>query len=429
MLKSVFLSLFVLFFVVCSVYAEDGSELKKIIMQQQQQIAMQQKQIAEQGSAIKQLQETVRNFTVSADGVVENTGSRGFVISQKNNVNVKLYGSINRAVVMVDDGKQDDIKHVDPDICASRFGIEATSQYSDDLLAGAKIECEYQSNPSNVMSMSVDTNNPGFNDRHLDFYLKSKKYGSFYLGQGSTSTDGTAEVDYSNSWLGGLYSYPVDMNAGFTFYNKTAGDYTTTTGSPVSFFDNMDGLGRQDRFRYDSPTFAGFMLSSSTTAEDGYDIALHYEKEFADFKANTAVGYADPGNDPCKQISGSVSVLHVPSGLSFVSALGYKDYENYSNNEPNYCYFKLAYDKSIFSFGDTAFGLDFGQYNDMTHAVNISDIGRAYGFGVVQQVDKIHTDLYATYRLLTLDREGSGIASGTDYEDMHSFWAGARYSF
>jgi predicted porin len=95
------------------------------------------------------------------------------------------------------------------------------------------------------------------------------------------------------------------------------------------YFSNMDGLGRDERIRYDSPSFNGFVGSTSYVADGGGDFAVRYTAQMDAFKLAAAAAYANPGsssNTIDDQLAGSVSVLH-DSGFNGTFAMGARDHK------------------------------------------------------------------------------------------------------
>lgn len=105
------------------------------------------------------------------------------VKSGSDTVSVSLYGQVNRAIMVVDDGEESEFFHVDNDNSSSRIGLKVKAKPSEDLTVGAKFEVEFQSNPSNEVSFDDGTISAEFKERHIDFYVDSK-FGKLSLGQG-----------------------------------------------------------------------------------------------------------------------------------------------------------------------------------------------------------------------------------------------------
>ena len=172
-------------------------------------------------------------------------------------VEVKLYGQVDRAVMYGDNGNQDAWFQVDNDNSSTRLGLKGKAKVSDTFSTGITFEGEWQYNPSNSVTFEDQTKDDQFTLRKFELFFDSKTYGRIAMGQGNTASNETSEVDLSGTSVAG-YSDLHTWGGSLVFYDKD----TESDGPNIkSVFNNMDGLSRQDRLRYDSPSFSGFMLS------------------------------------------------------------------------------------------------------------------------------------------------------------------------
>src|SRR5918994_5545441 len=74
---------------------------------------------------------------------------------QAQNLQVQLYGQVNRALMWADNETQNKVFHVDGQPSSTRFGIQGTSEVAPGLRAGARIESEMKSNPSNEVNFAT----------------------------------------------------------------------------------------------------------------------------------------------------------------------------------------------------------------------------------------------------------------------------------
>jgi hypothetical protein len=364
----------------------------------------------------------------------------GGVATSNDKVSVSLYGQVNRAVSLVNDGNENYLNHVDNDTSSTRFGFKVKAKGSDTLTAGANLEWEYQQNASNKISQTDYPVNGSLDKRILDVYLDFASIGMFTLGHGSTASDGTSEVDLSGTTVAG-YALTTSWAESFYFFDKNTNQLSSIQVGDV--MSDLDGNSRQDRFRYDSPKFAGFMISASTfelgTLDNGaanpdqrdaaYDIVLRYSGKFGDaVKLAGAVAYSDyPSSDGANaadnQINGSLSVLF--SGFSVTVSAGQKKYSNVAatdaDSESTY-YGKLGYMADFWSVGTTAFAIDYGKYDEFDHVKD----GEAstYAIYIVQNLNNWGTELFTGYRIYTLDNRTT-----EDFDDIGVFFLGMRVKF
>jgi len=365
----------------------------------------------------------------------------GQVASSNDKVSVSLYGQVNRAVSLVNDGDESYLNHVDNDNSSTRFGFKVKAKGSDTLTAGANLEWEYQQNASNKVTQTGDAvKNGSMDKRKLDVYLDFASIGMFTFGHGSTASDGTSEVDLSGTSVAG-YALTTVWAESFEFFDKNANSLSGVEVGDV--MSDLDGNSRKDRFRYDSPKFAGFQISASTfeldttdlgatntdTHDAAYDIVLRYSGKFGDaVKLAGAVAYSDyPSNDAANaadnQVNGSLSVLF--SGISVTFAAGQRELSNVAVTDADtasFYYGKLGYMADFSSVGTTAFAVDYGKYDEFSQIKD--DEASTYAIYIVQNLKNWGTELYTGYRIYTLDNRTT-----EDFDDIGVFFLGMRVKF
>ncbi len=389
------------------------AQLQDLIKQQQAQMDVQAKAIRELSAQIAAIEEQPATASPTI-----------FTKSGNKTADVKLYGQVNRAILYAKDGNDDGAYHVDNEASGTRFGLTGVVNVSEDVSLGAKFEASLVSSGTySVNQMGETTGNGGaFSARHMDLYIDSKKYGKFSLGQGDTASNGTSEVTFSDTWLVSNVNV-ADLAGGIRFYDKDTNSLDITGTNIGSVYSAMDGLSRRDRVRYDTPGFSGFKLSVSAMEEDARDIALTYSGEFSDIQVAAAIAYADwrgLSKDTDHQTSGSLAFLH-ESGFNVTFASGSQDMKPSANHDdPSFVYLNLGYKKKLSSIGQTAFSIDYGNYEDIAQS---GDDASAYGLQIVQNIDDWGTEFYLGYRNHDLDRPGDNFA------DIDAFLAGARFRF
>lgn len=338
-----------------------------------------------------------------------------YVSSGNDKYKVALSGQVHRAVLYANNNAESEVFHVDSDMASSRFRIEGEAKYNDDITVGTNIELEVESNSTADIEFDSDSNSATIKDRKVEFTVDSKTYGKLWVGQGSTASDGTTEVDLSNTDIV-AYSGMGDIASGLNFSdNGVVAEVRPTVGS---VFGNLDGLGRDDRLRYDTPRFNGFNLATSVLDNGDWDVAGRYSSEINGAKVAAAVSYAvdtSAASDRTR-LGGSASVL-LENGLNATVSLAREDDDLSDAPDAENAYVKLGYQFNPTELGLTAVSVDLGQTCDL----NLSgDEATSAGIAFVQQVDSIATDFYASYRWMELDRDN------TDFHDFHAAIIGAR---
>lgn len=343
-----------------------------------------------------------------------------FAASGATGIKLKVSGQVNRALLFTDDGNNTEQFFVDNDNSSTRFRFTGSGNLDSDTKVGFVIETQIESNSTADVNQKAKTtnNNATFTERKLEVYFDSKSLGRVTLGQGDMASNGTSEVDLSGTGVVG-YSGVVDMAGGLFFNDKNTDTLTTTKVGQV--FNNYDGLSRRDRIRYDTPSFGGFKLSASAGDRGRWDGAATYKGSFGDLAFDSAVAYSSD-NKNNEIINGSFSVLQKTSGISLTAAAATVNLDdNTDPRDPVMYYVKLGWQtKDLTAYGKTAFAIDYA-YNEDTKVVD--DESKSYGIFVVQNLDRVGTELYAGVRNHEYD------APGVNVDDLLAVMVGARVKF
>lgn len=396
--------------------AETLNELKRVIKQQQ-------KMIEAQTKALKSLEKKVDTLSAKTTSNAATQTPAKIVTSGQDKVSLALSGHVNRGILYYDDGNSSDALHVDNDNSATRFRLTGKAKVTEDFTIGTQIEVQMKSNSTGSVNQFSDNGVGGasFTERKLEVHLDSKQLGRLWIGQGSTASDGTAESDLSGTDVIN-YSGVADMAGGLFFQNDTpiVAGVNPRIGQ---VFSNLDGLGRDDRIRYDTPKLAGFTASTSHISGGGWDAALRYAANYekVGIKTVAAVGYADGSKiDRFEdQLAGSVSMLH-RDGLNGSFATGTRSLEATDRDDVTFYYAKIGYIANLTAFGKTAFSADYMQADDVAAA---GDEATTYGVFGVQKLHDYGTEFYAGFRNHELDRPGA------DFDDVQTVLAGTRVKF
>src|SRR5919109_5192778 len=182
---------------------------------------------------------------------------------QAQNLQVQLYGQVNRMLMHADNESQSKWFFVDNQMSSSRIGVQGTAEVARGLRAGGRIETEIRSNQSNVVTFGAPTNgsSQGFTERWIDAFVEGA-WGRINLGQGSGAADDASTVDLSGTSVvnGATIS---DHGGAIPFTGTGIGAVT-----PVQVVDNLDFESRYDRVMYTTPVFGGFRAQVGTGQKD-----------------------------------------------------------------------------------------------------------------------------------------------------------------
>jgi hypothetical protein len=420
-------ALALVFFISGAAWAADEATLQRM----EEIIQKQQAQIEAQARAIEKLQQQVEALGASAvreatvppkQETAKSEVPPSVVKASSDKMSLKLYGQVNKAFLASDDGNTRDSYIVDNDNSSSRVGFLATSNVAGDVTVGARGEWEYQDNPSNLINQDDKSMSGSLDSRWVDAQITSQRFGKLYIGKGDTASNNTSEVDLSGTSVVG-YASVADMAGGLLFYDKNTDQLSGTRIGSV--FSDFDGLSRQTRLRYDTPTFGGFYLAGSLDDEGAKDVALNYAAKWGeDFTFAAALAYADPQKTYAtidNQYNGSASILH-SSGVSLTVAAGLQEFDDNQRHDATFMYGKVGYRHQFFDFGETRFSLDYALNEKVAQN---GDEAESVGLQLVQDIPDWGSEYYLGYRWHRLDRDRGNV----DFDDINALMTGVRVKF
>ena len=367
----------------------------------------------------------------------------GVMATGNDTVRLTFSGQINRALNIIDDGIDTELFQVDNENASSRFRFLGETSPFRETQAVSLFEFEWPANGSldvNQLEPNVpDALNQTLNLRLLEVGFSNNRYGSFFIGKGWMASDGTSETDLSGittpAWSGQTFAYGGMLaTAGDDYVLRAGVDPDAegfdpdSSGNYVNIFalgNNLDGLSRQQRVRYNTPIFGGFQFSTSAAVDDLYDAAIRYggNTSWARFAA-AASWWTDSGDNGYDGYSGSASMLLTDDdawwgGLSLTLSAAQQDFDDRDNTPLTY-YGKLAYTDRYFDIGRTGFAIMYSRNEDFRVTDETMDIVTV---GFSQNVDAIGTELYAGFTNTTFDNPD------IDYNDMNMVQVGAMIRF
>jgi hypothetical protein len=372
-------------------------------------------------------------------------------------VSLEISGQVNRALLIWDDGDNSDAYVVDPDSDGSRFRFVGKAQLKPGWTAGYIIELTTVDSASNFVSQLDDegkNESQGISIRQNGLFVDSERLGRLTIGQVSQPTDGINEID-----VVGTYTTVAKTHYAGNFFVNTIGggnDFDQANGVRWGNILGAIGGGQDDIVRYDSPSIYGFIISAAWGDNDVWDVALHFEKQFNSVKVVAGIGYLDDqrdnvfGNDAelhsqnGSQLSGSISAMHVPTGLFATFAAGRREFDDSDLSDAENWYVKGGISRNWFGYGATTLFVDyahfdgFGEGQDFnfdgaggTIETLVSSEANVWGFGVVQSFDSAALNIYALAQFFDADLEAAQgiVVRDVDPEDHMAIVIGSHIKF
>ena len=348
------------------------------------------------------------------------------VQSGRSGVQLTVSGQANRMAFYADNGDEAQLFNADNDFSSTRVNFTGKGKITDDLTAGATIEVQIESNSSadvTIPSERAAARGTGFNERKLEVFFDSESLGMLSLGQGSTASDGIAEIDLSGT--------QVISGSGFDALGASIEYLTSGTNAPSGFavgdlINNQDGLSRDDRMRYDSPSLAGFVASTSWVDADTWDVALRYAGEFSGWEGQAGIGYWDASarSTGFTGIGGSAAI-RAPFGTSLQGAYTSLDFDSLNRDDTGFWYVKLGQDFDVIEFGTTGISIDYSEAEDESANGTQASF---WSIALVQAIKKAATEIYFNVGQYSGEVPGAG-STTVDLEDITIAGVGARVRF
>jgi len=306
-------------------------------------------------------------------------------------VSVQLYGQVNKALLIWDDGIDSDAYVVDNDISSTRWGFRGSGQMKPGWTAGYRLEIQTESASSILVSQDegdLDGNSdtaefPGddagtdISVRRSSLYIESARLGRMTIGKTSIATDDLvythlgAENSTPGPFLfGGFRVRTPSTTSGYfagpnvdEFDNGEPDDDSGDGGGDVTSVadNNADDddddyvgsgaasltwgdlapdtdIGRRDAIRYDTPSIYGFIFSAGWGENDEWDVAARFRKEWNSVQFVAGVGYHDLGDQDEDEVIeqdrfiASAGIKHTPSGLFLDGTYVRLDTEGYASS-------------------------------------------------------------------------------------------------
>lgn len=316
-------------------------------------------------------------------------------VARKGNTKVKLnvYGQLSEGLIYWDDGDDSDVAVQSNSAAESYVGFSGEGAIDGAWKAGFVLEIgtggyEY--------GVGLGLNTHEIYTRTAALYIHGP-IGRVTLGQYSQATDSIAEITTANTAVAARM---------LSLRPLTGPEF----GEVADLFDGT----RANLVRYDSPVFGGFWVSASWASGvddvDVWDVALRYAGEFSGFRLAAGVGYRDglviPGlgslgvTDEIQVLSGSASLMHVPSGIFINAAAGQLEVDGFDENLTGY-HGQAGLEQKAFSIGKTTIFVEYAN----AKIDGVDEDLTLWGAGIVQAIDAAAFDVFINARQLEVDDE------------------------
>jgi len=358
---------------------------------------------------------------------------------------VTVSGQVNQMIMFADNGADNNGSEffiADNDNSGTRFRFTGEQDYGRTKI-GFRLEFDAQRNASDTLDIGQDDDGTfQFLDRWLEGTFDTS-FGKFSIGKGDGAADNTSQTDLSGTSVA-QYAGVNDTAGDFTWTFKNGTKVNDNTGNPqvgkvdaLSIGDtrsDFDGLGRNDRIRYDTPTWGGTHLAGSLTNGGAYELALFYNRQFAgEHKVALSLGYVDTENRKAlgtdldfTQFSSSISYL-APFGFNVTGSFGQRYFQNQekavreSLNLPaestNY-YVKVGW-----RGGMHRVSVEYGLTRDLAEIQDTPSDSTNWGLAYVAAAWE-GVELFGAYRVYQLD-----LKDKVNPEDLMQVYAGTRIKF
>jgi len=374
-------------------------------------------------------------------------------------VEVNLGGQVNRLVMHVNNEHRSVTHHADNVNSGTRIDIDGKQELDNGITVGVALQWRIGTNRSDQVNL---TRREGRGVEADDFRRSevwfSGKLGKLSMGKGMGASNGITEMDLSGT---GVISYArahVELLGNMEFYGadfdgrdgvededneiSSLGANQFQSNTVGRFIDSFDGLGYQDRLRYDLPQVGPFKLAVSFGQGDSMEAAVRVAERVGTSKVALAAGAFNSGvlaeeidsrfNNQFDFVGYGASISWLAdSGLNLTAAYSFIDQSpNRSNIDPvdgEHVYGKVGYrtGKHAFSY-DYAQG-NSGYFNEQSTAFADSQVttwGGAYVYNLVEGVE-----VYGSYRSIQLNNLSQEVEGFDQVKPITAWFTGSRVKF
>ena len=355
---------------------------------------------------------------------LEKAGAGKSVSRSKKTMKLTVSGHLNRMVQLVDNGVNSEVRHVTNQQSRSRVRWVGTGKLTDDISVRTLIEFGNSDAISSGQSIQATefngngTSSGTFDTRHIDLQLTSKSMGKLYLGHGSDAADGAmGSTDLSGTLVALSGAGDEDLTFGGENFVNAAGTVILRSGLAA---DEYDGT-REDRIRYDTPSFGGFKGMISHANDDTVAFGMRYGGSFSGLKVKAHVSRINNEANAQRDVTSAAVGILLPMGLSVQVAAGERDLDTTGREDPTMMFYRVGYRFKGSEMGETRLAISYSENEDL--ALD-GDKLQTTSVAIVQIIEPLGSELYASYNNVDLERTGV-----VGIEDIDVFTVGMRVKF
>ena len=321
-----------------------------------------------------------------------------------------MYGQVNRALLVWNDGFDSGTYGVDNHTSSSRFGFAGQATIKPGWTAGYRLEFDaaFPSSSEVYNGLGGEQGSPG----HVPFIrqsywdIVSKDFGRVAVGFQSPATDDITIINLGSQ----VNDAAVHFNNAFKIRLDLLNPPIVTDLTWGQIAHNVDSL-RGNFIRYDTPILNGFLLSTAWN-DDVWDAALRYQAGSESFRFAGGIGYMKDDALRFQDIRGSASLLHNQSGLYLSVAGGWRDAAHkvpVDGGDAHFYYVQAGISRRWLAAGKTTLYVDRGLYKNFNIGEILSVVDgkvtpwgtlvdtevHRWGFGAEQAIDAANMLLYA----------------------------------
>lgn len=323
-------------------------------------------------------------------------------------VSVRITGTVASRVWIHNSDAEDAIRAnkgiIDQDDGSTAFQITGSATVSSDISVGFRMDIDV--NDTDVDDDDESVQLPTKVD-DLYIYVESKRLGRVTVGRVDQAMDGINAIS-----LADINDVQLDNS-----------DFTSFLGTGYTEAGDLDGTDDEGgSILYTSPSVAGFVFSASYGHRSAYEIqaerdadwrdndgsdiwsvALRYAGEFNGIRVAAGVGYEEEqtnfNTDTQREtgMTGSVSVMHAPSGAFVNFAAGTEETTNRVDgsldSEKEAWAVVAGVERKFIALGNTTI---YGFYNNIDDS-EFDEEAQNWGFGLTQIIDAAATRFNLMY--------------------------------